>query len=178
MGSYTQAHVQAARFMSALNGKELWTCRRAADMATFQFGARTTTKDYYGRPSEVGEYALHVQCAWRFVRDDQIVVGSSDLYYPAQSGDQTQDEIPANFDWDRHPNRRDRLLEALFKPGSVELVVQRIELGAAGSLHIGLSEGLSLEVFPDNSLPDEHWRLLTPASNGQHLVVAGRGISF
>ena len=55
--------------VSELIGKAMWACGRAADMATFQFGGPRPVVDFYGRPREVGEYALHVQCPWRIVRD-------------------------------------------------------------------------------------------------------------
>lgn len=142
-------------------GKRLWTCRRAADMATFHFGSGAKTTDYYGRPSEVGECALHVQCAWRIAHDDQIVVASCDLYYPAEYYDANED-VPSEFDWDRDPNRRDKLLTTLFQNETRQLIVQEIQVGEAGSLHIVMIDGYCLDVFPDVSLNCEYWRLFRP----------------
>ncbi|HLB87418.1 MAG TPA: hypothetical protein VJK29_07175, partial [Terriglobales bacterium] len=107
-------------------------------MATFQFGGRIKGVDYYGRPSQVGDYALHVQCAWRITRGDEIVVGSGDLYYPAEYQNE-HEEFPADFDWRKHPNRRDKLLRLLFENDVREFIVQRIEVGIAGNLRIELS---------------------------------------
>ncbi|MBZ5671658.1 MAG: hypothetical protein LAO04_18265 [Acidobacteriia bacterium] len=166
---------QIAAATAVLLGKPLWTCRRAGDMATFQFGERKKALDFYARPSEVGEYALHVQCAWRITCGDELVVGSRDLYYPADYHD-TREDLPPEFDWDRDPNRRDKLLDSLFGNGTREFVVQRIEAGAAGSLHIALSDGYSLDVFPYDSLGGEHWRLFIPGKDEPHFVVTGRGI--
>src|SRR2546425_8610409 len=73
---FVRAEIESAT--AALIGKPLWMCRRAADMATFQFGGRIKGVDYYGRPSQVGDYALHVQCAWRITRGDEIVVRSEE----------------------------------------------------------------------------------------------------
>lgn len=167
-----KAQIQAAT--AALIGKALWTCRRAASMANFQFGERKKTLDHYGRPSEVGEYALHVDCAWRITLADRVVVGNRDLYYPADYGN--EGPVPADFDWGRDPTRRDKLLGLLFENGTRQFIVQRIEAGAAGSLHIDLSEGYSLEVFPDDSLGDEYWRLFAPEEDKPHFVVRGVGI--
>ncbi len=166
---------QIERATAALIGKSLWTCRRAADMATFQFGARRKVLDFYGSPTEVGDYALHVQCAWRITREDEVVVGSQDLYYPADHENGGK-EFPPDFDWDRDPNRRDKLLRLLFEGGTREFVVQKVEVGGAASLHIALTEKLSLEVFPDDSLSHERWRLFRPGVDEPHFVVAGSGV--
>ena len=31
---------------------------------------------------EVAEYALHIQCSWRIVKGNKILVGSGDFYSP------------------------------------------------------------------------------------------------
>ena len=43
----------------------------------------------------VGEYALHVSCAWRLVGPDGILVASGDLFTPADA-----DADPDTFQWD------------------------------------------------------------------------------
>jgi hypothetical protein len=160
--------------VAPLEGKALWRCLRAADMATFDFGQRRTSVNWKGDPREVGELALHVQCAWRIVQKDRIVVGSRDLYYPAEYSD--GDPVPENFDWERHPNRRDKLLASLFEMGARRFTVSRVEVGTVGSLHIILSDDLSLDLFPHDSLNAEHWRLFEPDKEGPHFVLTGRGI--
>ena len=163
--------------VAVLCGRALWACRRAADMATFQFGERRNTTDYFGRPSTGGEYALHVQCPWRIIRDDEIVVGSADLYYPEELQNDGK-EVPADFDWYRSPNRRDKLLRSLFEDGKRSFVVQKVEAGIQGSLRILLSDDLSLEVLPVDSLSHERWRLFRPGTDEPHLVVTGRGVEM
>jgi hypothetical protein len=160
---------EPSQLLRALVGKTMWTSRRAADMATFQFGRRIQVKDYYGRPSEIGEYAMHVQCAWRIVRDDNVIVGSRDLYYPA--GDTQNDSIPESFDWDRDQNRRDNLLESLFSGRG--FTVRSVHLAAAGMCRIEFDEDASLEIFPDDSLTHEHWRLFATQDADTQLVMTG-----
>jgi hypothetical protein len=157
----------------SLNGKALWRCLRAADMAMFDFGKRRASLDFWGNPREVGDLALHVQCAWRITQDDRVLVGSNDLYYPADY-DENNARSP-EFDWERDPNRRDKLLASMFENGTKEFLVQKVEVGLAGSLHIALSGNLFLEVFPNDSLTGEHWRLFEPDKKG-HFVVTGSGI--
>jgi hypothetical protein len=61
------------------------------------------------------------------------------------------------------------------RTGTKEFIVQKVEVRDAGSLHIALSEDLSLEVFPDNSITDEYWRLFEPGEKKPHFVVTGIG---
>ena len=150
------------KLFNELVGKAMWACRRGADMATFQFGERRRVNDFYGRDTEVGEYALHVQCPWRIVRDDVVAVGSGDLYYPASYS--VGDRIPEDFDWEQNANRRDTLIENFFERGNQKFTVSSVELGVGGRCRIDFAEGPYLEIFPDDSLTHEHWRLFSTST--------------
>jgi hypothetical protein len=134
-------------------------------MATFQIGDRQTVTTFSGKTVEVGEYALHVQCPWRFTRDLDIVVGSSDLYYPPQDEANESDE---RFDWRKGDSRRDRLLRELLADRSY--VVQGVRLGVGGFCDFELSDGLCLQVFPDDSTKEEHWRVFAIGGDEAHVV--------
>jgi hypothetical protein len=161
------------RSLAGLIGLPLWAAGRAADMAAFQFGGRLLVQNRKGEPTEVGEYALHVQCAWRLTDADGIVVASRDYYYPA--GD--PDVVPPNFDHDQPgANRRDERMEAFFsKCGNDFPVVKLVEADRLGGLRIFMSRAIDLEVFPNDSLGEEHWRFFRHFSES-HFVVTGRGI--
>ncbi len=93
--------------LKPLLGKRLWCSRRAADMEMFHFGERVPTTDSRGKRAEVGEYSLHVQCAWRIVGPGGIVVGSRDVYEPPDG----LTEAPSpEFDWEKG-NRRDERMQ-------------------------------------------------------------------
>ncbi|HWF38600.1 MAG TPA: hypothetical protein VG322_08780, partial [Candidatus Acidoferrales bacterium] len=111
---------QIEQATSALVGKPLWQCRRAADMAMFQFGRRRKIQNVRGEWREVGDIALHVQCRWRLLRDGLIVIGSSDLYYPAEF--EEGGNVPDEFDWDTDNNLRDKLLDRLFNSDTREFL--------------------------------------------------------
>jgi hypothetical protein len=142
--------------LAPLVGLPLWASGRAADLQWFQLGAQHLVTVQHG-PTKgtertVGDYALHVQCAWRISGPTGIVVASRDRYVPA--GD--PDKEPPEWRWDRPgANRCD----------------QRIETWC-----LALSHGHALEVFPDDSQDGEHWRLLQPARDADHFVVTGAGI--
>lgn len=171
--AFVKAEVERA--VSVLIGEPLWTCRHAAEIATFQFGGRNKTRDFYERASEVGDHALHVLCAWRITQDDRLVVGNNDLYYPADY-EHVGENFPEDFNWNLSPNRREKLLAALFDGGKREFVVQEIEVGAAGSLRLQMTDGFSLDVLPNDSLSHEQWRLFRPGKDEPHFVVTGQGL--
>jgi len=167
---------QVESVMAPLIGMPLWDAGRAADLLWLAFGQHRTIQDFRGERREVGEFALHVQCAWRFVQDEKVVVGNRDLYYPRGYRD-PKDEIPKGFDWDvQGANRCDEGLAELFARGTKQFVVERVEAGQAGELALLLEGGLILQIFPNDSLDGEHWRLFRPGSDAPHSVYTGKGL--
>jgi hypothetical protein len=165
--------------MAPLVGLPLWAAGRAADLAWFIFGAHKMMQDYRGNPREVGEYSLHVQCAWRIIQGEKVLLGSRDLYYPAGYIGKDDEEIPAGFNWNVHGvTRLDELTRALFPNGGAGFVVQKIEVGNAGAISLRLDGGRSLEIFPHDSSDGEHWRLFSPGEKEPHCVVRGNGVSL
>jgi hypothetical protein len=164
---------QVQRALDVLIGKALWSSGRAADLEWFQFGQLRTVKDFHGDAKEVGEYALHVQCAWRIRHRDQVVVGSRDVYVPPQeSADQ-----PRDFGWDvQGANRCDTRIAELFQKETQRFLVQQVEVGEAGAFTVILNSEYALDVFPNDSLSSEHWRILRPYSEEPHFVVSGKGL--
>lgn len=158
---------------AVLVGTALWTCRRTADLASFHFGRKEQTRTFRGELAQVGQYAVHVQCAWRIARKEKVVVGSGDLYYPREL---TLERTPNNFDWASGPNRCDELLRLLFEDEKRQFIVSEVGVGAAGALHISMDGDLSLDVLPNTSMNDEYWRLFKPNSEDAPFVVSPEGI--
>lgn len=120
----------------------------------------------------MGDYALHVQCAWRIRSSSQIIVASRDRYFPA---DESQDD-DENFVWDvAGANLCDRkMTEWLDSFKGRYPVVQHVTADGVGSICLVLSDDLRLEVFPDDTLGDEYseyWRFLKPARDEAHVVM-------
>ncbi len=166
---------------SVLIGKPLWRCTRAADMACFQFGNRHSRKTSDGRDSEVGDYALHVQCSWRITRGDEILAARADLFQPESLVSPTTDSY---FDWQKS-NLQDAKIRKLFMDDTRQFTVVATALRAAGELDILFDDELRLAVFPDSSVRTEemeHWRLFTPSIDAglsgkhPHLVFSGLGL--
>ncbi|MFT4113407.1 hypothetical protein [Silvibacterium sp.] len=151
--------------LNALVGLPLTGATRAGAMAMFSFGTVRDVQTPRGIRQKP-DFSLHPQCAWRLVGGDSVLLGSSDLYYPADGS-----EDCSNFDWDiPSASRRDVLMGDLMR-GSDQLIVTRAELGLAGALHIWFDQNYCLEIMPNNSIEDEYWRLFKPGTNDRHLVV-------
>jgi hypothetical protein len=54
------------------------------------------------------------------------------------------------------------------------LIVNSISSDAVGGFTLSLARGFSLDVFPDSSQQDEHWRFFKPISDEPHAVMAGK----
>ena len=72
----------------------------------------------------------------------------------------------------RHPEE----LSDLAERGEGAPVVEGVRADSVGGFQLALSGGLTLDVFPDHSLPGEHWRLFSPGADAEHFVVTGEGI--
>ena len=163
---------QIRKALDSLLGMALWSSSRAADLQSFQFGQRRTVTSR-GKTKEVGEYALNVQCGWRIRRGDQVVVGGRDLYYPPKESDGALDD----FDWDvQGSNRRDKGIAELFQDETRQFSVREVEVSHAGSFTLIFDDEYALDVFPDDSLSNEHWRIFKPYSEEPHFVVTGEGL--
>lgn len=160
---------RVAATLEVLRGKALWDVSRAANLHSLQFGDHRMVNSPLGKVKEVGEYALHIQCSWRIVRHDKIVVASRDRFYPAGDWDQ----VDEYFDWD-HPgaNRCDERME-VFVGEHCPTVTEAISVDEVGGFRLTLERGFNLEVFPDDSTEIEHWRLFEPGKDLPHAVFSG-----
>ena len=160
---------------SVLIGLPLWDAGRASDLVWFIFGDRRMVRDYKGHYREMGEFSLHVQCAWRMVQGEKTVAGNRDLYYPAGWDD--SQEFPKDFHWDvQGANCLDRRLKHMFHIETNSFIVQSAQAGLAGALQIFFENETVLEIFPNDSFEGERWRLFRPHRDELHFVVSGKGI--
>ncbi|MFF9281781.1 hypothetical protein [Streptomyces griseosporeus] len=125
-----------------LRGARLCSVGRAADMGVLALA---------GAGGE--EVALHVQCPFRVVHGDRVMLGSGDLRYVR---DGAADEGAA-FDafGTRYDDRAADLNRVL---GGAGPVVGNVVLGPGGSLTLEAGRGLRVEIVPDRSGRDECWR--------------------
>lgn len=167
------------RALAALVGAPLWAMHRSGDLVSLQLGERRTLAASEESPERgIGQYSLDVACPWRLADDERILVGSGDLFTPADPDAEIE-----TFDWEeRGASWLDVRLDELqpeLRSGSI--VVERIDVDAFGGMRVQLSRGWRLDVFP-NSTPTGHvttefWRLLRPGEDAPHLVVGTFGIN-
>jgi hypothetical protein len=154
--------------VAALNGKPIWGRGRAVDMELFFFGERVPIVDRHGRDRMIGEYRLHVQSRWRFVRAGVAFITYEDIRLP------TTDAPDAPFDPDLGSRTlRDELLERFMSDSSDrERTVEQATVTEAGGLLLQFRGGATLEIDPQNAEPErEAWRLLRP--DGSDAVMLG-----
>ena len=137
-------------------------------MLWLHFGDMREVATRLGGTKTVGDWAIHVQCAWRLCRHERIVVAYRD-YYCSPEGDALQN-------WDTPGKSRfDKLAKAVgveFKAASP--FVRAVTTDDVGGFSLALSHDYRPDVFTDNSGHgeyDEHWRLFEPQANSKHFVV-------
>jgi len=158
-----------------LIGLNLQYAGRASNLFWLGFGELISVTRR-GKTEELAEYALDIQCSWRIIKDNKILVGSRDFYSPRTGWNQENDD----FDWDVQGNNRfDERIESFIENTKEHVAVERVEPDEVGGLKIFLSQGYLLEVFPDTSEDDEYsefWRFFNRRENSPHFVVTGNGI--
>jgi hypothetical protein len=161
--------------LQVLVGLPLWSAGRAGNLEWFHFGPKVDLLRRDGSLKTVGAYAIHIQCAWRIRNKSSIIVASRDRLYRA--GDDPYYDLE-DFDWDEPgANRCDERTAILFSaPSSASLLVEMVRADNVGGFVIGLSQGIFLEAFPDDSLEGERWRFFQPGRDVDHFVMTGDGI--
>jgi tetratricopeptide (TPR) repeat protein len=161
---------QVETALAPLIGLQLSIARRAANMRNFQFG---TVRPYQG--GTIGDYALHIQGAWRLENDKEILTGSADLW------EWKYDERrPAHWNYHQDGNLQDAILQKTlqgYDPATKStvntthlFVVERIEATKYGDAFLHLSGGYRLILFPTSGYT-EAWRLFKPDTDAPHFVV-------
>jgi len=132
--------------------KLMWEAGWAGDIAWFQFGQRVTTRDRAGRTREVGEYALHISCAWVWRTDTGLVRADEDSPDLSDLG---------------------RLLT------SVQTVSAEAAGGLELQFSNGDLLRVEVEGLTDNPVEQtEYWRLLQPGRKTPHVVASSSGVEW
>lgn len=162
--------------LKLLVGRPWWAIGRVVDLVSLDFGKRRRVRGFRGDRKTVGEWALHLQCSWRIGGPQGLIVASDDRFWPA--GD--PDHAPKKWKWDAGPNRFDERVKRLLPETTGEYgVVQKVRGDRFGGAEIRLTNDLTIEIFPNDTLDgeyDEHWRLLQPSRKFKHFVVTNQDI--
>lgn len=166
--------------LSPLLQQPLKEWHRAANMAVLGFGQSVTTLDFRGNPRENARFRLHLQCPWRLVRGDSILLGFFDMFEPA---DASIDR--ADFDWTSMRSLLDESCDRFLKSiAEAPPIVQNVEADNYGGFRLVFSGEVQLHVFPtrqstprdEQGCSSEVWRFFGHRSDGEHFVVDDQGI--
>jgi hypothetical protein len=118
-----------------------------------------------GHKRNVGEWALHIQCPWRFCEDERILLGSRDIYYN-DVGDPLDD-------WDSPGKSQFDTIVARVCEEFAEVPphVTSIVTDDFGGFSAQLTNDFRLQVFPHSGQTHhEFWRLFQPGTEQDHFV--------
>jgi hypothetical protein len=141
---------------------DIW---HVVDMMCLDIGEEIPFEEGGVRP----EFSLRIQCQWRFIRDDEILLASRDMYEPADP------EAPDAWYEDHSDGTVDDA--TLFVSGLPDFRVimadSRVSsagVSPLGDLKISFSNGVYFESFTPCSRKDEFWRAIDFHTR-DHLVV-------
>lgn len=161
--------------LSIIIGLPLAKAGRASSLAWFHFGKLSVVKGWNNKEKIVGEYALHIECAWRITRGTDILITSRDIYQPNSKWTGTEE----SFEWDTiGMSLFDEKIDDVINNGQPPIFTQSIQVDDFGGIKLSFTNGLCLELFSDKSSSDEIWRFFIPGDIDSHLVVLGGSLKF
>ncbi len=156
--------------MKRIIGAKFHSIHRCLDMLCFNLG--NELKD--GDGGAYSEYALHIQTSWRFVRGDEILLASRDIYLP-------QNEALDNGDYDFDEQSTQKEITATSSIFDVAIhdfakhfrgaTVKGFTINPLGDLHIDFTNGVYFETFTPSMRKCEEWRFIPHGEEEQQFVV-------
>ena len=164
-------HVGGA--LEILVGLPLIDVTRSLDLEMFQFGERHVKRTPQGEDLVVGDWAIHIQCPWRIIGGDDLVVGSQDRHYPQDEEGEWNTQCADVF------TRCEAHVYHWLNGFSDAPLVREVEADPYGGFRVHLEGDYALEVFPAHSLRgefSEQWRLFRPLTNTDAFIMTGHGV--
>jgi len=127
---------------------------------------------------DFGTHSLQVLCAWRLTSGGEVVAGSGDLYTPADP-----DADIESFDWgEAGATWWDLRMRAFHNDReSSPPVVRSVRTDACLGVHVELSDGSALDVFPHSAraphVETEFWRLSPDAPEAPEVLADTSGVT-
>jgi hypothetical protein len=149
-------------------GEPFMDLGRAADLIWLGFGEKVGAPTRRDPERRTARHRLHVMCPFRLDSNDAILVAASDIYRPVGAADSIE-----NFDWDKPgANLFDASVANFWsdhQPGFA--VLDRVGSDTMGGLHLELSSGHTIRIFPNRSGTSEHWRYFAIDAEDHFVVV-------
>ncbi len=149
--------------LKELENKELISIGRASDLLWLQFDELITIKNYKGMDIKKGSMGLNIQCTWRFIKKDKIILGNNDIYMPIK------ENFHDEFDWSKigesaFDEKSKKIIQDL-----LPLTISTILLSKTGDLKIIFDKEVVLEVIVNGAVKTEFWRFINYKTD-KHIV--------
>ena len=154
---YNIADISTA--LNILLNQPLFDVGYAGDMLWLGVGNPIQYVDYRGRSKMISEFALHLQCPWRFVLNQKIVLASHDFYLP-----KSPQSVPTSSVFEEKYTAFRALVT------SEKFSIKDIKTDSLGGFTLYFHKDLIFEVFIHSSEPIECWRLINSTTN-EHFVL-------
>lgn len=145
-----------------LLGEYFLSLGRTTDLLWIQFGNMMKLKNFKNEEVEKGEYVFHIQCPWRFIQKNKMLLGNEDIYQ--------SEEYIENFDWTKKGtsifDKKESSINELLK----NTKVKEVYLNSLGDLKIIFTNEVVFEVFLNTSLKMESYRFINNKTR-EHFVI-------
>ena len=155
--------------MKRIIGSKFNNIFRCVDMLCLNLG--NDVKDDEGHV--YSEFGFHIQTVWRFIKGNEILLASRDIYLP-------QDEALDNGDYDFEEQSTQKEITATSSIFDVAMhdfgkyfenaTVKSFDISPLGDLRIDFTNGVYFETFTPSARKCEEWRFLPPGRE-DHLVI-------
>lgn len=159
-------HTEMTRIMcDSLLRKRVSALRRVADALWIGFGEEAIVILSDGKEHKRYEYMLRVQCPFRILNQQSVILGSQDMHYPRDV------TTASDFSWkQKGKSVLDAAIETVMSQGCITVTAVSVEDN--GSLHIALTNSMRFDAFVNGSLNNiEYWRLNSYSSERKSYVV-------
>ena len=155
--------------LNCLISEEFQCFGRTLDMIELGFGELSERTDRRGKKYNISRFVFHIQCPFRVIRDNSIILSTEDLFLPFS--DNQIEEVDFN-------KRNSTLFDSKSKSIATIMKGEKIidiKLSSQNDLTIK-TEKTTIELFV-YSKHFESWRFFDTIDDSPHIVVDECGIS-
>ena len=155
--------------MKRIIGSKFNSIFRCVDMLCLNLGNSVKDDEGYIVP----EYSFHVQTSWRFVKGNEIILASRDIFLPY---DESLDN--GYYDYEEQSAQEEVTATSCifdvvmqdFEKYFQNATVKSFDISPFGDLRIDFTNGVYFETFTPSARKCEEWRFL-PLGDEDHFVV-------
>lgn len=163
---------EAISRLNDLVGKKIRYIGRCLEIVWIGFGDTVIRKSLRGEEDFVAERSLHIQCPFRLIDENEIILGYDDLF---TSNNKENPRVDLNI---YNSTIFDTKCDYINSSDYIDKKVVDVKLSPFGDLSIRL-ENFEIQTFAaDSNGEDEVWRLFKTGIDEEHLVVYSNRIDL